>query len=324
MRMINSYNEFRFKKWIKRTNELKISDLHKEAFGIRKQLRKKFDMPIVCTGRERIGKSTFVIGLGMEIDPVFKKMILNKQYKKALERNVVFSPTEQKIKDIIRHLPKRSAVILDEGMKTFDNKDWMTILSKKINKFFSMCGMENKAVLICIPYFPHLSKYWRAWRLQRWYHIVKRGYAIKFKKSKNPIKDDPWELRVNEGVIDKHLKKGEGVFKSIKETDIYKGVIVFPKLVDEFDSVYQSMAKQFKYGEEYIETKEVKPIKPNFYLIKYQNAVTKAVKKFKELNYSDRAISKLIGLGTSTINGHVHSLPEEEANISNFKENEKS
>lgn len=116
-------------------------------------LDKENDYIIIVTGKEGSGKSNFSFNLASEIDPDFN-----------LE-NIVFKPKD--MREVGDKLPKKSALIVDEGTNVFNKYESMTKQTRKTVKKLTMMRFYQLVIFINISNLGELHKYFKVHRLDQ-------------------------------------------------------------------------------------------------------------------------------------------------------------
>lgn len=163
---------------------------------IRRRLKDDRDLVIIVSGDEGQGKSRFILELGKAIDPRFTP-----------QNNIAYRGKE--IAEKFEKLNKYSVLDVDEAMKDFYKRGWMTKDRRKQNILFSRIREKNIATFLLIPNFWDIDPYYRNHRVRIWIHIPRRGIIIVSKKDDNPYALDKWHQRENEKIIRNMIfKKG--------------------------------------------------------------------------------------------------------------------
>lgn len=219
-----------------------------------KRLNDDKDVVVAVTGAEGDGKSTLAMQLGMASDPAFH-----------LERNVLYSPNYEEMKNKIVGLPKYSTVVADEAIKSLYKLRWQEKLQKYINTLYAICRQENKLSLLCMPRFIDFNEYFRQHRIKFWIHVIDPiskskdiGHAVIFGKSWNPFTQDAWNFKDMQKSIDDYSRQ-----KRLKEVEFslshksyvlaksrnYIGTMEFGKMQDDMFSQYTELKKKFAYDD---------------------------------------------------------------------------
>lgn len=203
----------------------------------RKRLRKKWDAVYGVTGEEGVGKSTLAIHLGGEVDRKFQ-----------LDRNIVFSPDKDQVRDAIVQLPKYSCVDVDEAIKILYKLNWHSEIQIFLNVVYGLCRRESKLSLLLMPRFLDFNEYFRRHRIKLWVYVVDRGHAVIFFKSWVPVGDDPWLLKYNSTIVDTQTKRYKTLavslekrLKILRKFKNYLMEIKFPPLDKEIETEYEKL-----------------------------------------------------------------------------------
>ncbi len=263
------------------------------------------DLAVVVTGAEGDGKSAFSLGLGYKIDPLFE-----------LERNVLFSPTVETIKDKIYNLPPYSVIDADEAIKILYKLNWQSKGQKFLNTVYTLCRSQNKISLFNIPRISDANEYFRNHRMKIWIHIVdpinnkkKEGHGVLMSRSWNPVTTDPWGLKVFEMKMAKERKYG----KKDVNYDLDEKISLFSELPSFVDTIKFTWIDS-KIWADYEKLKELHSIKDednieqDKALLKISGLNQKyliSVKTFMKLGYTKQSISRLFGVHVNSINSLI-------------------
>lgn len=222
--------------------------MQKLARIIKKRLKTDRDLVVLVTGDEGEGKSRFTLELCKMIDPKF-----------TVERNIAYRGYE--IKDKFANLPKYSVLDIDEAMKDFYKRGWMTVDRRKLNILFSSIREKNIVTFLLIPNFWDIDPYYRNHRVRLWIHIATRGVAVVSKKDMNPYSTDKWHQKDNEKLVTRFVgKKGDSVenlLYALKKTKNYVYSCEFiPKDETLWEEYLKKKASYIKeVSEDIVETK---------------------------------------------------------------------
>jgi len=208
------------------------------------------DSVIGITGDEGSGKSTLAILMSMAADPAFD-----------LERNVLYSPKYDEMKNKVTGLPKYSAIIADEAIRALYKLQWQSKLQQYINILYAICRAENKLTFLLMPRFIDFNEFFRQHRIRFWIHIIdpisrtkEEGHAVIFSKSWNPFTEDAWNFKDMKKVIDDyaHLNKLKEVEFSLRhkayvlsKSRNYVGIIKFTKMPDDVFVRYSALKQEY-------------------------------------------------------------------------------
>lgn len=269
------------------------------------------DLAIVVTGAEGDGKSALSLGIGYAIDPLFD-----------LDRNVLFSPTVQTIKDKIYNLPPYSVIDADEAIKILYKLNWQSKGQKFLNTVYTLCRNQNKISLFNIPRLTDANEYFRNHRLKIWIHIVdpisnqkKEGHAVLMSKSWNPVTIDPWGLKVFEAKMTKERKHG----KQDVHYTLDDKIALFSELPS-FVDVIKFKWVDAKIWAEYNRLKDLNSIKDQdvleddktvLELAKVNKRVVLCVKIFMKMGYKKAKIARLFKVHVQTVTNWLKKFEEE-------------
>ena len=275
------------------------------------------DLAIVVTGAEGDGKSALSLNLGYKIDPLFE-----------LERNVLFSPTVQTIKDKIYNLPPYSVIDADEAIKILYKLNWQSKGQKFLNTVYTLCRNQNKISLFNIPRLTDANEYFRNHRLKIWIHIVdpisnqkKEGHAVIMSKSWNPVTIDPWGLKVFEQKMTKERKHGrKDIHYSLDDK-----IALFSELPSYVDLIKFNWVDS-KIWLEYERLKDLNSIKDEeifeddkalLEISKLNSRIVIAIKTFVRMGYKKSDIAKLFNVHVATVTGWIKKV-EQQKEIKDF------
>lgn len=97
--------------------------------------------------------------------------------------------------------PRYSAIQVDEAVDMFFSGDWAKVASRELQKSATKARGLNKIVFLLIPNMLQMTKYFRDRRARVWIHIIERGVAVVFVRSKNFASRDAWGLERLEKVL---------------------------------------------------------------------------------------------------------------------------
>lgn len=154
------------------------------------------------------GKSTFSIALQMECCK-----LINYPYSFDL---IIFNPTDEKIIDLVKNLPRGVAILIDEASKVAYKRDYQKEYQKNLIKFINICRKFGKILIINNPDFWDLDKDLRNLADFR-VIIVKRGKAHVKGKSPNPDLKDKWLRDESIKKIEQFLGTGAGAVTKVSK-----------------------------------------------------------------------------------------------------------
>ena len=136
---------------------------------LRKRLRNDDDLFIIVSGIERTGKSVLAMQVGFFLDPTL-----------TLDR-ICFSGGE--FKKVVKKADKFSTVIFDEAARGARAASWASEVNQHVAKLSREMGQRNLAVILVIPSFFEMSKYFAIHRSVLLLHVKRdsRGYRGEFK-----------------------------------------------------------------------------------------------------------------------------------------------
>ena len=138
-------------------------------------INKDRDFVIVVDGEEGSGKSVLAQQIAKELDPKF------------IIENVTFN-ADQFI-DRLKKAPKHSCIIIDEAFSSANSRSALTEVNKSLIGVATEMRQRNLFVIIVIPSFFDLDKYFALWRCRALLHVYfdregNRGNYIIFPKNK--------------------------------------------------------------------------------------------------------------------------------------------
>ena len=228
-------------------SDMEIITLNGLAKIISDHVRKDYDSVIAITSMfEGDGKSTLALQLGLAIDPNFK-----------LERNVLFAPTVEQMKNLIFSLPKYSVINADEAIKILYKLNWADKLSIFLNQLYALCRKENLITILCMPRFRDFNEFFRNHKIKIWIHILERGRAVIFYKDWNMFARDPWWMDENMKKLEISKKKFKKVIdynidekiNIVAKTHNFVGILEFSDIPPELKTEYMRMRDLEKYND---------------------------------------------------------------------------
>jgi hypothetical protein len=222
--------------------------LHILCKGIKKRLRKKFDLVMAISGDDTgIGKSSLGIHIGKGIQEDFN-----------LKTNIAYLPREEEIRKKFNAVPTYGCFDVDEAIKSFYKLNWMDKMQKMLNQDFMTNRKENyKCTQLLIPNFTDLNSCFRNYKVKLNIYIPFRGIGILYVKFKLPFDIDPWNINEN----NKIMKEAMGKYRSSelgedKTIDIltrpknFAGIIYFDRLSKDVEKEYIKIFNEEKIREE--------------------------------------------------------------------------
>jgi hypothetical protein len=179
-------------------------------------LQNNYDNFWVVCGGERQGKTTIAAQLCAVISPTFRK------------ENICYT-----MEDIVmqaRNSQKGDSILIDEGAIVLFSRDSASKSNKDLNKLFTVFGMKNLNVVICIPNFFMLDTYIREHRVKTLIAVTERSKYHAFVKGAIPkISKDGYKnkkvvgIRIPEGTHWRgYFNKGFPVINDLNETEYEK------------------------------------------------------------------------------------------------------
>jgi ABC-type dipeptide/oligopeptide/nickel transport system ATPase component len=145
----------------KMTNDIVLSQLVKsELDKVRKRvLTKDRDFVAVVDGEEGVGKSVLAFQIAKYLDPSFD-----------IDR-ICFNSDQflNKIKD--PKIKKGSAIVLDEAFAAANSRASLTDVNRAMIGVATEMRQKNLFVLLCIPSFFDLDRYFALWRCRVLFHV---------------------------------------------------------------------------------------------------------------------------------------------------------
>lgn len=248
-------DQLMFRKWFATKEHLGFlfNDpiLWKHAFIIDKKLNKKNKdhFTVVC-GKERMGKSTLAAQLNAVVSPQFRT------------ESVCF-----KLKDFIkgvRNSQKGDSFQLDEGALFLFSYDANSTENKLAKKLFTVMGVKNLHVCVCIPSFFIVDKYVRDHRVDTLIYVTARGkYTVYRGKAIKILSKEGDKFKKIEGVRVPYGTFWQGEFRRDMprindfSSETYDELKVAN--IDEFLEEAERLAEKVE-GTQYISVKEAKSI----------------------------------------------------------------
>jgi predicted XRE-type DNA-binding protein len=267
----------------------------------RKRVREDYDAVIGITGDEGVGKSTCANQLGFGIDDNY-----------TLEKNVLYSPNKENMKNAIQGLPRFSAINGDEAIKILYKLKWWSPLQLFMNTFYRLCREENKISIFPMPRFSDFNEGFRNHRIKIWIYVLDRGLGVAFEKDWSPFSKDPWWMDENQKMIDKYrLGKKMSSFTLEKKLQVlqksrnFLDVITFPDLDPEKREMYKQFKQQHTYEgieEEYSEGDRYVKIRKKSHRDKKL-----LIEELLQLGYSHQKVADILRVSRSAVSQLVSS-----------------
>lgn len=222
------------------------------------------------------GKSTLAIRIAKAWIKFIKPLTdypLNFNYR----RHVIYDDDIDSILERIRHLPKFSPLIFDEGGRIILAEDWNRKSNKQIKKLFSEIRTKHLLVIICCPFaIDDVDKKYLKNFIQYWIHLWGFGRATIFKKNLHPLRKG-FQLKYLDNLLPEFIDDIEkevdfgNIVNNVKNHPCYYGVLYWQKLSDKEYAEYQILRDDAVYsvgGDEVWENSSDKVRKRQFKLIK--------------------------------------------------------
>jgi hypothetical protein len=214
------------------------------AEDIRTEIRDDWDNILVATGREGIGKSSFLYWICKLVDEDYK-----------LRRNISYNVPDVLTK--IKKFDKYSSIHIDEGSDIFYKRDSATVLRKKAIKTFIKSRQQNLFCAFAAPRLVDLDENLRNWRIRTWVKLTARGKGEVYTFDDDEDYGDPW-----------HLKNTR-----LRSQKNFIGTIKFPDFPNDIKKEYQKLKrKAFLEDEKQTELNDESYLKKHFItLIQFVN-----------------------------------------------------
>lgn len=285
--------------------------MEKVASRVVERTKKGKDLAVAVTGVEGDGKSCLSLGLGIAGDPFFE-----------LERNVLFSPNLDEIKQKIYGLPSHSIVDADEAIKIMYKLNWTSVKQKRLNQIYTLCRNQEKISLFNIPRLTDMNEYFRNHRVRLWIHIVdpisnekSEGHAVLMSRSWNPVTSDPWGLKIFEKKMEKNRRKKNDAEYTLddklsifSEMSSFVDVMRFSWVSPGIWKRYEDLKAQVNVDEEDLLEEE----SMSSQLVAWKERTVKSIKMFRRLGYSKRALCKLYDVHPNTLLAWVRAYDKQE------------
>lgn len=234
-----------------------IREISIDAFAdiLRERTRIKADAVVIIDGMPGTGKSSLQIELARRIDPQF-----------GMKRNIIFDPNPKAIMDkVTKELPPGSAIGLDEIIRAANARKAMTAYNIFLTEYFALNRKDFKVIFLTLPSIMQIDSSLRNYRATFWVHVIERGTAIVFKRSRMPADGDPWGLGEKGSGIKKLIKDNytgrsfdlstDEIMKILSKHDNFAFIVKFspmpPALESEYEACAAEMRKELKLPEEH-------------------------------------------------------------------------
>lgn len=214
---------------------------------LKKRTQIKADAVLIIDGPPGNGKTTLEIEIARRIDPLF-----------TIRRNIIFDPNPKNIMEkITKELPPGSPVGLDEGMRAANARKAMTANNLFLGEYFSVNRKDFKIIMICVPSIQQIDTSLRNQRATFWVHVIERGVALVFKRSRAPADGEPWGIG-EKGIGIKNLLKKintterlidlntEEMINALSKHDNFAFVVRFPQMAPELEAEYEAAAAEMR------------------------------------------------------------------------------
>lgn len=268
-----------------------------DQFGriVRDLLRNDYDCVIAITSiYEGEGKSTLAKQLDMRIDPNFK-----------LDKNVLFNPTVDQMKNLVLTMPKYSVIDADEAIKILYKLKWADKMQIFLNQLYALARSRNLATILCMPRYRDFGEFFRNHKIRFWIHIVERGTAIIMSKSWNAFSKDPWYLDENERLLEQYIIKrkiynfnSQEKLKAFSKCKNVIGVLEFEDLPVPVQEEYKALRDKYKFDDIEFEGKTPERLK-------LEEVVQMVINNYQNYCYSQSLRSGRIKLQWETIQSEL-------------------
>lgn len=278
--------------------------------SIKKRLRRKLDCVLAISGEDTgIGKSSLGISMGMKIDPNFD-----------LIKNIAYLPIESEIREKFNKVDKFGCFDVDEAAKSFYKLNWNDKFQKILNQDFMTNRKGNyKCTQLLIPRFIDLNEFFRNYKVKLNIYIPYRGIGIIYSKNKLPFVRDPWNLDENYKLMSLAMGKKklseikiDQMLRILKRSKNYAGTLFFNPLPKELEKLYMKKFNEEKAREEKINAEGSSEEKANENRNMRTIALAKTITELKKNGYTQKRISELVGLSTSSVTQILKTIGETE------------
>lgn len=189
--------------------------------AMRKLLEDDYTKCLIIDGEKGKGKSSLGNCLG--------ELISKGDFK--LERNIVYDCKFEAIKKSFAEASRYTAIMIDEADRGMSKYEVFDPVQQALNYFMNRCRKkQNKCFILCTPFFRQLAPTFRNDHVNYWIHVLRRGRAIVIKKSANFMSKDPWNIKVNEEIVEKYAMSGENELE--RNEDLLAGMKGFWDFID--------------------------------------------------------------------------------------------
>jgi predicted XRE-type DNA-binding protein len=233
-----------------------IREVSIDAFAdiLRERTTIKADAVVIIDGMPGTGKSSLQIELCRRIDPAF-----------TMRRNIVFDPNPKVIMDkVTKELPAGSAIGLDEIIRAANARKAMTAYNIFLTEYFALNRKDFKVIFLTLPSIMQIDSSLRNYRATFWVHVIERGVALVFKRSRMPADGDPWGLGEKGSGIKRLIKANhtgrafdlstEEIMNTLSKHDNFAFMVKFDPMPKEIEVEYEAcaaeMRKELKLPEE--------------------------------------------------------------------------
>jgi len=227
---------------------------------------------------------------------IIENMMAIQDKKFDVERNTIFMPNEEEVKEKMISLPRFSAISLDEAMKVLYKRGWQSKERRQLNILFSTCRKRNLGFYFAIPNFWDLDSYYREHRVKLWIFIPVRGYAMVLVRDDNPYAEDPWHRKQNQTIINKASRYGiimekNQLISTIRKVKNCKYEFTFPDLPEPVKHKYLLLTKIKTIEYENEGSEEKLSDKAKIYQERMKDAIAKLVIK----GFTRKELSEMFG-----------------------------
>lgn len=225
----------------------------------KKKVKSDFQLFVGISGETGIGKSVFGLQLAKQCTPNF-----------SLDRNVLYAPTFDQLKEMAEKLPAYNPILLDEAIKIMAKWDWQSRRARELNKYSDVSRVENKIYILCVPRFRDLNEKFRNGNITIWIHLLHRnketgeGTGVLFSKDWNMFSTDSWNITLNDKLIKIAQSKRrmseftlEEKIKVLSKSVNFVAVVHWDNLPDQEYHEYKNHKQLHKY--ENIQEEKIKP-----------------------------------------------------------------